>query len=44
MPVVTLLEGNTPLVRGWKSGPATRPGSIEVYLKDSKALNPTGSF
>ena len=41
MPVVTLLEGNTPLVRAGNL--AQRLGEIEVYLK-LEGLNPTGSF
>lgn len=39
-PVVTLLEGNTPLVRAEKIG---RELGLEVFLK-CEGLNPTGSF
>lgn len=40
--VVTLNEGNTPLVRADRLAAAIAPG-IEVYLK-CEGLNPTGSF
>lgn len=42
MPVVTLLEGNTPLVRAGNLAQRLG-GEIEVYLK-LEGLNPTGSF
>jgi threonine synthase len=41
-PVVTLQEGNTPLVRAQNLSAAIRPG-LEIYLKYEGA-NPTGSF
>jgi len=41
-PVVTLLEGNTPLIKADKLAEAVKPG-IELYLK-FEGLNPTGSF
>ena len=41
-PVVTLLEGNTPLVRAERLAAAV-DARIEVYLK-LESLNPTGSF
>jgi len=42
MPVVTLLEGNTPLVRAGNLAQRLG-GEIEIYLK-LEGLNPTGSF
>lgn len=42
MPVVTLMEGNTPLVRAGNLAQRLG-GAIEVYLK-LEGLNPTGSF
>jgi threonine synthase len=41
-PIVTLLEGNTPLVRAERLAAAVDP-RIEVHLK-LESLNPTGSF
>lgn len=41
-PVVTLLEGNTPLIRAVRLAQAIAPG-IELYLK-FEGVNPTGSF
>src|SRR5919197_6770417 len=41
-PVVTLLEGNTPLVPAPRLAEATDP-SLSVYLK-CEGFNPTGSF
>ena len=41
-PVVTLLEGNTPLIKADKLAEAVKPG-VELYLK-FEGLNPTGSF
>ena len=41
-PVITLLEGNTPLVRADKLERELKLG-LEVYLK-YEGLNPTGSF
>jgi threonine synthase len=41
-PVVTLLEGNTPLVRAERLSKKIRP-ELEIYLKFDGA-NPTGSF
>ena len=41
-PVVTLLEGNTPLVPAPRLAEATDP-SLSIYLK-CEGLNPTGSF
>ncbi len=41
-PVVTLGEGNTPLIRATRLGNQIAPG-IELYLK-FEGLNPTGSF
>jgi len=41
-PVVTLLEGNTPLIKADRLAEAVKPG-VELYLK-FEGLNPTGSF
>jgi threonine synthase len=41
-PVVTLLEGNTPLIEAKRLAEAIKPG-IKLYLK-FEGLNPTGSF
>src|SRR5437879_7980325 len=41
-PVVTLLEGNTPLVPAPRLAEATDP-SLSIYLK-CEGFNPTGSF
>jgi threonine synthase len=41
-PVVTLLEGNTPLIRAVRLAQTIAPG-IELYLK-FEGVNPTGSF
>ncbi len=41
-PVVTLLEGDTPLIRSRYIGPSL-PGDIELYFK-YEGTNPTGSF
>ena len=41
-PVVTLLEGDTPLIRSRSIGPGL-PGDIKLYFKYEGA-NPTGSF
>lgn len=41
-PVVTLEEGNTPLIRATRLAKAIAPG-IELYLK-FEGINPTGSF
>jgi threonine synthase len=41
-PVVTLGEGNTPLVRAKRLGKRIAPG-VELYLK-FEGMNPTGSF
>ncbi len=41
-PVITLLEGGTPLIRSRAIGPSL-PGRIELYFK-YEGLNPTGSF
>ena len=41
-PVVTLLEGNTPLVPAPRLAEATDP-SLKIYLK-CEGFNPTGSF
>ncbi|TCK03980.1 threonine synthase [Phorcysia thermohydrogeniphila] len=41
-PVVTLLEGNTPLIEANNLAEAIKPG-IKLYLK-FEGLNPTGSF
>ncbi len=41
-PVVSLLEGNTPLIRSRCIGPSL-PGDIELYFK-YEGTNPTGSF
>src|SRR5437660_4638221 len=41
-PVITLLEGNTPLVPAPRLAEATDP-SLKIYLK-CEGFNPTGSF
>ena len=41
-PVITMLEGNTPLIRAENLGRALG-GGLEIYLK-YEGLNPTGSF
>jgi len=41
-PVVTLLEGDTPLIRSRVIGPQL-PGAVELYFK-YEGLNPTASF
>ena len=41
-PIVTLLEGNTPLVPAPRLAEATDP-SLSIYLK-CEGFNPTGSF
>jgi len=41
-PVVTLLEGDTPLIRSRHIGPSL-PGNIQLYFK-YEGTNPTGSF
>ncbi len=41
-PIITLLEGNTPLIHAQKLGKVIAP-SIELYLK-YEGTNPTGSF
>ncbi|MEO2066593.1 MAG: pyridoxal-phosphate dependent enzyme, partial [Desulfurobacteriaceae bacterium] len=41
-PVITLLEGNTPLIKADNLAREIKPG-IELYLK-FEGLNPTGSF
>ena len=41
-PVISLLEGNTPLIRAVRLAQAIAPG-IDLYLK-FEGVNPTGSF